>query len=65
MLHDLWLFYNAIFYPFCFADTLRYPTYISEWTVCSPDAEIGIGQQIMPIPAITLSNMLIIFGIYL
>lgn len=65
MLHDLWLFYNATFYPSCIEDTLRYTTYISERTACGPDAEIGIGQQIRPIPAITLSNMLIIFGIYL
>jgi hypothetical protein len=65
MLHDLWLFYNASFYPSCFADTLRYTTHISEWTVCSPDAEVGIGQRIMPLPAITLSNMLILFGGYL
>jgi hypothetical protein len=65
MLYDLWLFYNATFYPSCFADTLRYTTHISEWTACSPDSEVGIGQQIMPIPAITLSNMLILFGVYL
>jgi len=65
MAHDLWLFYGATFYPSCFADTLRYTTHISEFTACAPDAEIGAGQRIAPIPAITLSNMLIIFGIYL
>jgi hypothetical protein len=65
MLHDLWLFSNSTFYPSCFADTLRYTTHISEYTVCSPDDIIGTGQRIAPIPAITLSNMLILFGIYL
>jgi hypothetical protein len=65
MLHDLWLFYGATFYPSCFADTLRYTTHISEYTACSPDAIVGSGQPIPPIPAITLSNMLMIFGIYL
>jgi hypothetical protein len=63
--HDLWLFYNATFYPSCFADALRYTTHISEFTACGPDAEIGAGRSIPPIPAITLSNMLILFGIYL
>jgi hypothetical protein len=65
MLHDLWLFSGATFYPSCFADTLRYTTHISEYTACGPDAVIGSGQRIPPIPAITLSNMLILFGIYL
>jgi hypothetical protein len=63
--HDLWLFSGATFYPSCFADTLRYTTYIAEYTACSLDAEIGVGVKIPPIPAITLSNMVIIFGIYL
>jgi hypothetical protein len=63
--HDLWLFYGATFYPSCFADTLRYTTHISEFTACGPNADIGAGIRIAPIPAITLSNMLIIFGIYL
>ena len=65
IVHDLWLFYGATFYPSCFADTLRYTTYISEFTACSPDAEIGAGARVPPIPAITFSNMLILFGIYL
>jgi hypothetical protein len=65
MAHDLWLFYHATFYPSCFADTLRYTTHISEYTVCSPDDVVGTGQRIPPIPAIALSNMLMIFGIYL
>jgi hypothetical protein len=65
ILHDLWLFSQATFYPSCFADTLRYTTYIADYTACGPDAEIGSGIRIGPIPAITLSNMLIIFGIYL
>ncbi len=63
--HDLWLFYNATFYPSCFADTLRYTTHISEFTACGPDAQVGIGTRIPPIPAITLSNMTILFGAYL
>ncbi len=65
ILHDLWLFSGATFYPSCFADTLRYTTHISEFTACSPEAEIGAGFRVSPIPAITLSNMLILFGIYL
>ncbi|MGI9289935.1 MAG: hypothetical protein ACR2QG_01500 [Gammaproteobacteria bacterium] len=65
MFFDLWLFVKATFYPSCFADILRYTTHISEWTVCSPEDVVGTGQQIMPIPAITFSNMLIIFGVYL
>lgn len=63
--HDLWLFYNSTFYPSCFADTLRYTTHIQEYTACGPDAVIGIGKPIPPIPAITLSNMMILFGAYL
>jgi len=65
MVHDLWLFYNATFYHSCFADTLRYTTHIAEHTVCSPEDVVGTGQRIGPIPAITLSNMLIVFGLYL
>jgi len=62
---DLWLFYNSTFYPSCFADVLRYTTYISEITACGPDAEIGVGKQIPPIPALTLSLLKISFGAYL
>ena len=65
ILHDLWLFSGATFYPSCFADTLRYTTYVAEYTACSPDAVIGEGVRILPVPAITLTNMLIIFGIFL
>jgi hypothetical protein len=65
MLHDLWLFYNATLYPSCFADTLRYTTRIVEYTACGPDAQIGAGAAIPPIPAMTLSNMMIVFGAYL
>ena len=65
MVSDLWLFSQATFYPSCFADTLRYTTHISEVTACSPDAEIGAGFRIAPIPAITLSNILMVFGVYL
>jgi hypothetical protein len=63
--HDLWLFSQSTFYPSCFADTLRYTTHIAEYTACGPDAEIGVGRSIPPIPAITLTNMLIVFGIFL
>lgn len=63
--HDLWLFASATFYPSCFADTLRYTTYVAEFTACGADATIGSGTRIAPVPAITLSNMLIIFGIFL
>ena len=65
ILHDLWLFYNATFYPSCFADTLRYTTHIAEYTACGPDAVVGSGQSIPPIPAITLNNMMTILGAYL
>ena len=65
MVSDLWLFYNSTFYPSCFADILRYTTHISEWTLCSPDDVVGTGKQIMPIPAISLSLMVITFGLYL
>lgn len=65
MLHDLYLFKNSTFYPSCFADTLRYTTRIAEYTACGPDAEIGAGKAIPPIPAITMSNMMIVFGAYL
>jgi hypothetical protein len=65
IVHDLWLFANSTFYPSCFADTLRYTTHIAEYTKCSPDAVVGTGQPIPPIPAITLSNMLMLFGLYL
>lgn len=65
IVHDLWLFSQSTFYPSCFADTLRYTTHIAEYTACGPDAEIGAGRSIPPIPAITLTNMLIVFGIFL
>lgn len=65
ILHDLWLFYNATFYPSCFADTLRYTTRVAEFTACGPDAPIGAGKAIPPVPAITLSNMMLLFGAYL
>lgn len=63
--HDLWLFAQATLYPSCFADVLRYTTYIAEYTACSPAADIGIGIRIPPIPAITLTFTLIAFGTYL
>jgi len=65
MLHDLFLFKNSDFYPSCFADTLRYTTSIRDYTVCSPDSVVGAGQSIPPLPALTLSNMQILFGAYL
>lgn len=65
ILHDLYLFKNSTFYPSCFADTLRYTTSIADYTKCSPDAMVGAGAGIPPIPAITFSNMMIVFGAYL
>jgi hypothetical protein len=63
--YDLWLFSNSTFYPSCFADTLRYTTHIADYTVCSPQDVVGTGTKIPPIPAITMSNMFVLFGIYL
>jgi len=63
--HDLWLFSQSTFYPSCFADTLRYTTSIAAHTACGPMAEIGAGQSIPPVPAITLTGMMILFGLYL
>jgi len=63
--HDLTLFSQATFYPSCFADTLRYTTRIAEYTACSPDADIGAGSSIPPIPAISMSLMMLILGIAL
>jgi hypothetical protein len=63
--HDLWLLSQSTFYPSCFADTLRYTTHIASYTACGADADIGAGRSIAPVPAITLTNMLILFGIYL
>lgn len=65
MLDDLFLFKNADFYPSCFADTLRYTTSVKDYTACSPDAPIGAGRGIPPTPALTLSNLQILFGAYL
>ena len=65
ILHDMSLFVQATLYPSCFADVLRYTTHIAEYTACGPDAEVGIGTRIMPFPAITLTLMMIAFGIYL
>ncbi len=63
--HDLYLFSQSSFYPSCFADTFRYTTHISEATACSPDADIGAGFKILPFPAITLSFMTLILGVFL
>lgn len=65
ILHDLWQFFHAAMYPACFADTLRYTTNITEFTACSPDADIGAGKLISPLPAIVLTITVIAFGIYL
>jgi hypothetical protein len=65
ILHDLYLFKNSNFYPSCFADTLRYTTRIAEYTACSADADIGAGAGIPPIPAMSLSSMMLVFGLYL
>jgi hypothetical protein len=63
--HDLWLFSQSTFYPSCFADTLRYTTHIKDYTACGPDAVVGAGKAIPPIPALTLTAMMVIFGICL
>jgi hypothetical protein len=65
IVHDLYLFSSATFYPSCFADTLRYTTYIADYTACGPNADIGAGLRIAPVPAITLTNILIAFGLIL
>jgi len=65
MYHDVSLFLQNTFYPSCFADTLRYTTHIAEHTACGPDAEIGIGQRILPIPAVTMSFAMLILGVSL
>jgi len=63
--HDMSLYFQASFYPSCFADTLRYTTHIAEYTACSPDSEIGAGFQIPPIPAVSMSLMMLVLGIAL
>ncbi|MBT8441039.1 MAG: hypothetical protein KJO76_01540 [Gammaproteobacteria bacterium] len=65
IVHDLWQFSKTKMYPACFADTLRYTTNITEFTACSPDADIGAGELISPAPAIILTVTVIVFGIYL
>jgi hypothetical protein len=65
IVHDLWLFWQADFYPSCFADTLRYTTRITEYTACYQDSVVGAGFAIPPIPAVSMSVMLIIFGGFL
>lgn len=65
MLHDLYLFANSTLYPSCFADTLRYTTSIRDYTACGPEAVIGAGQSIPPVPALTLSTLQILLGAYL
>ena len=65
IVHDLWQFSAATLYPACFADTLRYTTQITEATACTPTADIGAGKLISPAPAIILTVLVIVFGIYL
>lgn len=65
ILYDLWQFSSATLYPACFADTLRYTTNITEFTACSPAADIGAGKLIAPTPAIMLTVAVIVFGICL
>jgi len=62
ILHDLFLFANSTLYPSCFADTLRYTTSIRDYTACGPEAAIGTGQAIPPVPALTLSALQILLG---
>lgn len=63
--HDLAEFASATLYPACFADTLRYTTLVTGGTACSADAVIGAGKLISPAPAIILTVIVIVFGIYL
>ncbi len=69
VIDDIYLFTQGFtqvtFYPSCFADTLRYTTSIAEYTACSPDADVGAGFKVPPIPAMTLSLMTLILGIFL
>lgn len=65
IVHDLWQFSAATLYPACFADTLRYTTNITEFTACTPAADIGAGKLISPAPAIILTVTVIVFGVYL
>ncbi len=65
IVHDLWQFSSATLYPACFADTLRYTTQITEFTACTPAADIGAGKLISPAPAIILTVTVIVFGVYL
>jgi len=62
---DVSMFLAADFYPSCFADTLRYTTHIAAHTACGPDAEIGAGVRILPIPAISMSLAMLVLGIAL
>ena len=64
ILDDIWRFQDKTFYPSCFADTLRYTTHINDYTACSPDA-LPVGEAMLPIAPITLTVMMIVFGIIL
>ena len=64
MVDDVWRFQDKTFYPACFADTLRYTTHINEYTACSPDA-LPVGEAMPPIAPITLTVMMIVFGIFM
>jgi hypothetical protein len=68
-IHDIYQFTQGFtqvtFYPSCFADTLRYTTHIAEYTACSTNSEVGAGFKTPPIPAMTLSLMTLILGIFL
>ena len=64
MVEDVVKFLAQDFYPSCFADTLRYTTRVTEYTACSPDAEL-VGKSVPPIAALTLTVFNIGFGILL
>jgi len=64
IVEDILKFQAQSFYPSCFADTLRYTTRVTEFTACSPDAEL-VGKSVPPIAALTLTVFNIIFGILL
>jgi hypothetical protein len=64
MIDDVWRFQDKTLYPSCFADTLRYTTCITEHTACSPDV-LPIGEAMPPIAPLTLTVMLIVFGVFM
>ncbi len=64
IVEDILKFQAEGFYPSCFADTLRYTTRVTEFTACTPDAEL-VGNSVLPFAAFTLTAFNIGFGILL